>query len=93
VVDSGGEQVVLKLSRTVILVLLLLGYVSLVAGVALSYLPMWSLVGLLSLPLAWSVASIVRQSSSKVSEYLWATVRSIVILVIVGAGIAAGFLS
>jgi hypothetical protein len=38
------------------------------------------------------VASIVRQSSSKVSEYLWATVRSIVILVVVGAGLAAGFL-
>jgi 1,4-dihydroxy-2-naphthoate octaprenyltransferase len=93
VVDSGGEQVVLKLSRTVILVLLSLGYVSLVAGVALSYLPMWSLVGLLSLPLAWSVATIVRQSSSKVSEYLWATVRSIVILVVVGAGLAAGFLA
>jgi 1,4-dihydroxy-2-naphthoate octaprenyltransferase len=92
VVDSGGEQVVLKLSRTVILVLLAFGYVSLVAGVALSYLPMWSLAGLLSLPLAWSVASIVRQSSSKVSEYLWATVRSIVILVVVGAGLAAGFL-
>lgn len=93
VVDSGGEQVVLKLSRSVILVLLSLGYLSLIVGVAISYLPLWSLIGLISLPLAWSVATIVRQSSSRVSEYLWATVRSIVILVIVGAGIAAGFLS
>ena len=92
VVDSGGEQVVLKLSRTVILALLALGYASLAAGVALGRLPAWSLTGLLSLPLAWSVASIVRQSSSRVSEYLWATVRSIVILVIVGAGLAVGFM-
>ena len=93
VVDSGGEQVVLKLSRTVILSLLALGYASLAAGVALGRLPVWSLGGLLSLPLAWSVASIVRQSSSRVAEYLWATVRSIVVLVIVGAGLAVGFLA
>lgn len=93
VVDSGGEQVILRLSRTVIFVLLALGYASLAAGVALGRLPVWSLGGLLSLPLAWSVASIVRQSSSKVAEYLWATVRSIVVLVIVGAGLAVGFLA
>jgi len=93
VVDSGGEQVILRLSRTVIFVLLALGYASLAAGVALGRLPVWSLGGLLSLPLAWSVASIVRQSSSKVAEYLWATVRSIVVLVIVGVGLAVGFLA
>ncbi len=93
VIDSGGEQVILKLSKGVILSLMALGYASLAAGVALDLLPVWSLTGLLSLPLAWSVASIVRQSSSKVSEYLWATVRSIVILVVVGAGLAAGFLA
>lgn len=92
VVETGGEQVVVRLSRTVILALLALGYASLAAGVALGRLPVWSLGGLLSLPLAWSVASIVRQSSSKVTEYLWATVRSIVVLVIVGAGLAVGFM-
>lgn len=93
VVDSGGDQVVLKLSRTVILALLALGYVSIAAGVAFGPLPGWSAAGIVSLPLAWSVASIVRQSSSLVSEYLWATVRSIIILVIVGIGLAAGFLA
>jgi 1,4-dihydroxy-2-naphthoate octaprenyltransferase len=93
VVDAGGERVILRLSRTVIFVLLALGYASLAAGVALGRLPLWSLTGLLSLPLAWSVASVVRQSSSEVAEYLWATVRSIVVLVLVGAGLAVGFLA
>jgi hypothetical protein len=48
---------------------------------------------LISLPLAWSIVATVRQSSSRLSGYLWATVRSILTLVVVGAGLAVGFLA
>lgn len=89
---SGSEQVVLELSRTGIVALLGLGYASLLLGVAAGALPAWSLTALLSLPLAWTVVSAVRQSQSLLSAYLWATVRSILTLVVVGAGLALGFL-
>jgi 1,4-dihydroxy-2-naphthoate octaprenyltransferase len=92
-VDHGGDQVVLRLSLPVILALLGLGYASLLLGVAVGFLPPWSLTGLLSLPLAWSIVATVRQSSSRLSAYLWATVRSILTLVVVGAGLAVGFLA
>jgi 1,4-dihydroxy-2-naphthoate octaprenyltransferase len=92
-VEHGGEQVVLQLSRPVIFALLGLGYASLLLGVSAGVLPPWSLAGLLSLPLAWSIVATVRQSSSRLSAYLWATVRSILTLVVVGAGLALGFLA
>ncbi len=92
VADQAGESVVLKLSRTAIIVLLALGYLGLIAGVVVKVLPPLSLLGLLSIPLAIGVVRVVRGTSSRVSEYLWATVRSIVISVIVGVFIAAAFL-
>jgi 1,4-dihydroxy-2-naphthoate octaprenyltransferase len=91
VVDEAGEQVVLKLSRATITGLFALGYVSLVLGVVLRQIPVWSLGALVSLPLAFTVISVVRESQSRVADYLWATVRSILVSVIVGVAIAAGF--
>ncbi len=90
--DDAGEQVVLRLSRRVVRWLLGLGYAALLGGVATGLLPPWTLLGLLSAPLAWSVASAVGGGASRVSDYLWATVRSILVLVVSGAGLAAGFL-
>ena len=88
---GSGEQVVLRVRRGAIATLLALGYVSLVAGVALRQLPMLSLAGLLSLPLALSVTSAVHPAQSRVADYLWATVRTILVSIIVGLGIAIGF--
>ncbi len=92
VVDQAGDLVVLKLSRTAIIVLLAAGYVSLAAGVIARSLPVWSLAGLISVPLAIGVVQVVQGSSSQVSGYLWATVRSIVVSVIIGLCIAGAFL-
>ncbi len=91
VVDAAGESVVLKLSRAAIIVLLAIGYLSLIVGVVARVLPPLSLLGLVSLPLAVGVVRVVRGTSSRVSEYLWATVRSIVVSVVVGLFIAAAF--
>jgi 1,4-dihydroxy-2-naphthoate octaprenyltransferase len=92
VVDQGGEQVVLKLSRAAIVALLIAGYATLLAGVVPGTLPPLSLAGLLSVPLAFSVVSVVRGTQSRVADYLWATVRSIVISVIVGLAVAVALL-
>ena len=89
--NPAGEQVVLRVRRGVIATLLALGYVSLVLGVALRQLPIPSLAGLLSLPLALSVTSAVHPAQSRVADYLWATVRTILVSIIVGLGIAIGF--
>jgi len=88
--DTG--QVVLRLSRATILALLGLGYLALLIGVSVGALPPGSLAGLLSVPLAWRVVAAVRQSSSALVDYLWATVRSILTLIVVGAGLTLGFL-
>ncbi len=93
VVDQAGEQVVLHVKRGAVVALLALGYASLVAGVALRQLPVVSLAGLVSLPLAVSVVSAIRAAPSRVADYLWATVRSILVSIIVGLSIAIGFLA
>lgn len=93
VADRAGDLVVLKLSRIAIAALLGLGYASLVAGIVAGPLPRWSLAGLLSLPLAVSVVRVAGGARSRVSEYLWATVRTIVISIIAGLAVALGFLA
>lgn len=89
--DEGRHQVVLKLSRRTIILLLAAGYLSLAAGVAVALLPPWSLTGLASAPLAFSVVSIVRGQQSRVADYLWATVRCILVSIAVGLGLGLGF--
>lgn len=85
---EGGEDVVLKLNRSRVLWLSLLGYVSLLALLLAGFLPALSALGFLSLPLAISVILVVRKNSSKVQDYLWAVVRSIWALLITGGFIA-----
>jgi len=89
---EGGDEVVLRLSRTVVIVLYALGYACHLAGVAVGWLPPWTLLAFLTLPLAWTVVTAVGGGKSLVSAYHWATVRSILVLVGSGVGIASGFL-
>lgn len=88
VVDQAGEQVVLKLNRGAIIALVAAGYAVLLLGIVNRQLPVAALAGLLSAPLAFSVASAVRGTESRVADYLWATVRAIFVSVIVGVAIA-----
>ena len=90
VVDEGTEQVVLKLSRRSIMLLFAAGYLGLAGGVAVALLPPWSLAGLASVPLAFSVVSVVRGQQSRVTDYLWATVRCILVSIAMGLGLGFG---
>lgn len=92
VVQQGRDQVVLRLNPNAVLGLLAFGYASLIVAVSARQLPLWTLSALLSLPLAFTVADGVRAPTRRVSDYLWNTVRSLLVLILVGCGIAAGFL-
>jgi 1,4-dihydroxy-2-naphthoate octaprenyltransferase len=92
-VDGPSGEVSLKLGTRSVLVLTALAYLSLAAGVALGRLPAWSLLGLASLPLAWTVIRVVARPTSPLPEYVWAVVRAILVLVLGGLGMVAGYLT
>lgn len=69
-----------------------LGYACLVGGVAAGVMPRGTLLALVSAPLAFSVVNVLKSGSSDSTHYLWATVRSIAVLIIAGAGMALGFI-
>ncbi|MFN3386523.1 MAG: hypothetical protein ACK42Y_08035 [Candidatus Thermochlorobacter sp.] len=55
-------------------------------------LPMLTLLGLLSIPFAISIVRTVEGQRSEVHEYLWATVRSIAVLISFGVLVSIGFI-
>jgi 1,4-dihydroxy-2-naphthoate octaprenyltransferase len=89
--DSDGQKV-LNIKTQVIQILYMLGYMSLLGLAAFKLIPVWSLLGLASLPMAWGVLKATRGSSSEVSVYLWAVVRSIYVLIVTGLLMAASYL-
>ena len=90
--DAQGRAFVVNLDRRVIVALLGVGYGGLALGVALRQLPVWTLLGGASLPLARTVLRAVSDNRSEIQAYLWATVRAIGVLIIMGLGLALGFL-
>lgn len=92
-VKSGTEgDLVLNIRSGHIGLLYAMGYGTLGAAVVLQYLSPWALLGLLSLPLALDVVRRVAAGSSAVADYLWAVVRSLLVLIAGGFLIAAGCL-
>ncbi len=90
--EEAGQTFVIKLNRTVIKSLLIAGYLTLIVGVLLQLLPALTLLGLLSIPFALSVVKTLEGNRSEVHEYLWATVRSIAVLITFGVLASLGFL-
>jgi len=87
----AGQQLVIKLNNGVIKGLLLSGYGLIVIMAAAGLAPVQTLLALLSAPLAWSVVKTVEGNASEIHQYLWATVRSIAVLVVGGGLLALGF--
>jgi 1,4-dihydroxy-2-naphthoate octaprenyltransferase len=90
--EIEGQETVIKLDKVKIILLLILGYVSLIVAVVLHFMPAWTLLGLVSLPVALSVVTVLQKSSSKVEKYLWAVVRSILVLISSGLLISLGYI-
>ncbi len=90
--SMGDRQAVVDVRSSHIVVLYVLGYASLILAIVLGVAPLWTLLGLLSLPIAASVVTAVKSESGDVTQYLWAVIRSIAVLIVTGIGMCAGFL-
>ena len=89
--QDRDATVVIKLNRRIISTLFASGYASLALAGLVGGLPRWTLLGLLSAPLALSVLQTVQGNRSEIHAYLWATVRAIGVLIASGTLIALGF--
>jgi 1,4-dihydroxy-2-naphthoate octaprenyltransferase len=89
---GGDGEVVIRLGRRTVHVLTALAYVSLVAGVALRWLPAGTLLALVSLPMALRVLKLVSQPTCRLPDYLWGVVRSIAVLILSGLLMTVGHL-
>lgn len=82
---ENGNEVVLSLKKFAIVSLAVLGYASLIFAVAMKVFPPSSLIVLITMPLIYSVVKVVGEKSSQIQKYLWAVVRSIIVLALTGA--------
>jgi 1,4-dihydroxy-2-naphthoate octaprenyltransferase len=89
--DTASGKVILNVNVTTIRWLAGLAYISLVALVIVKILPVWSLAALITLPFAYMVTKKISQEQT-VIDYLWATVYSLVVYVVIGGLIALGFI-
>ena len=89
--EEEGGRIELKLNNTTITWLLALAYGSLLAGAALGLMPPWALLGLLTAPLAVQMAWKL-SSKTRISDYLWATVKSLLLLILTGLLLAVGYI-
>lgn len=89
--DETGSKV-LNINVGLIRLLLGVAFLSLAILAAFKQVPEYSLLGLISIPMAWRVLVALKNNSSEISDYLWAVVRSIFALIITGLLMAAGYL-
>ena len=89
--QENGEPMVLNMNRKTVVWILGLAYGVLAAAAITGLANRWTLLGLLTIPLA---AVLYRRTSgkSKIVDYLWATVYSLAVLIVTGLLVAAGYL-
>jgi len=81
----NGQQKIVKLNKPLVYVLSMLTYISILLLVYIGYLSTYCLTSFITIPLALSVVRVIKDQSSEIEDYLWATVRSILNLLITGA--------
>ena len=92
VVREGESDVIMNLKRTIIYLLTILAYGSLVVTALLKHMPVWTLLGLVTIPVSLSVISVIKDDKSNVSDYLWGVVKAISALMICGMVISIGYI-
>lgn len=90
--QQNNNSVIIKLKRKRIIILYSLAYLSLIISIIFRVMPIWTILGLLSLPLAYLVLKVIKNEKSNLTDYLWAVVKSIIALVISGISISIGYL-
>ena len=91
VTGEKGDEIVMNLERNVIYQLIFLAYFTLLLNVVLQYMPLYTIAGIVSLPVSLSVVKVIRNKSAAVKDYLWAVVKAIAALIISGILISAGY--
>lgn len=91
VVNDRGKETVVNLNRSLLTVLAFVAYLAIPALVWLKVYRLWSLAGILGIPVSFSVLKVVRNRKSEIHDYLWAVVRSIIALLLTTVLIGAGF--
>lgn len=90
--DKKTGTVILSTSNIIVLCMAVLSYLALVAGVVFKYLPIWDLLGLLSIPLTINVVSKLFGKKSTITGYLNTVIISIFALVVGGLSMAVAYL-
>jgi 1,4-dihydroxy-2-naphthoate octaprenyltransferase len=91
VMKENGNEIIMNLERNVIYQLIILAYLTLGLNVALGHMPLYSIAGIVSLPISLSVVRVIKSGNSEVKDYLWAVVKAILALIITGLLIALGY--
>jgi 1,4-dihydroxy-2-naphthoate octaprenyltransferase len=80
IVEESGSQVILNLNPRLAGILLLLAYLALVGAAVSGFIPIWALLGLLTVPFS---ALLYRrlQNQKRIGDYLWATVYALVVFI------------
>lgn len=91
-IEKKSGSVILSTSNIIVLCMAILSYLALIAGVVFNYLPVWSLLGLLSVPFAVNVISKLFGKKSTITSYLNTVIVSIFALVTGGLSMAVAYL-
>jgi 1,4-dihydroxy-2-naphthoate octaprenyltransferase len=89
--EDHGDIYIHNLKTRTVLGLLVLAYTSLVVGVLLKAINSWALLATLTLPFSFYLVRML-SGRNRISDYLWATVLSLVISIMAGLMIALSFI-
>jgi 1,4-dihydroxy-2-naphthoate octaprenyltransferase len=92
IADEETGEVVVTLSRGLVSMLAAGAFITLGIGVAMRWLPLGSLVMLVAAPLAYSVVYTASKPRNRLMDYLWAVVRSLLLMILGGLLLAGGIL-
>jgi len=91
IIKGNNQESIIKLKKKRIIILYALAYISIIVSVVTSVIPFWTILGILSMPIAYLVIKVVKNEKSLLSDYLWAVVKSIMVLIISGIFISIGY--
>ena len=90
--QHNDEIRVVKLNKLLLYGITFLAYLSIGIGVYTNTLPSSALAGFLTIPLSVSVMRVIENQQSSIEDYLWATVRSILNLLLTGILLGGAFI-
>jgi 1,4-dihydroxy-2-naphthoate octaprenyltransferase len=90
--EESESQLVIRIGKPRAAMLFSLAYLGIIAGVASGIMPRWTLLALLTVPLALSVIKVVNTRYSRVPEYMGAVIKTITTQSITGILLCVGYL-